>query len=141
MADSDPKALVLASFETANGHDIDALMSFFSDAILIRGPGGQKTEGKDAVRAQFEAHMTAYPDFHTEVLRQFVDGEHVITECRESSVHTGDATLATGETIAPTGKKVVLDVLYVDRVVDGKIVESTAYFDRHAFLQQIGQIQ
>jgi predicted ester cyclase len=141
MTDSDPKALVLASFEAANGQDIDALMSFFSDEILIRGPGGRKTEGKDAVRAQFETHMAAYPDSHTQVLRQFVDGEHVITECRESSVHAGDLTLVTGETVAPTGKRVVLDVLYVDRVVDGEIVESTAYFDRHAFLQQIGQTQ
>ena len=141
MTDSDPKALVLASFEAANGQDIDALMSFFSDVIVIRGPGGRKTAGKAAVRAQFEEHMTAYPDSHTEVLRQFVDGEHVITECRESSTHTGNATLVTGETVAPTRKRIVLDVVYVDRVVDGEIVESTAYFDRHAFLQQIGQIQ
>jgi predicted ester cyclase len=141
MADSDPKALVLASFEAANGHDIDAVMPFFSDAILMRGPGGQKTAGKDAVRALFEAHMTAYPDSHTQVLRQFADGDHVITECRESSTHMGNATLVTGETVAPTRKRVVLDVLYVDHVVDGKIVESTAYFDRHALLQQIGQIQ
>jgi predicted ester cyclase len=141
MTDSDPKALVLASFEAANRQDIDALMSFFSDEILIRGPGGRETKGKDAVHAEFAAHMAAYPDSHTQVLRQFVDGEHVITECRESSVHTGDATLVTGETIAPTGKRVVLDALYVDRVVDGAIVESTAYFDRHAFLQQIGQTE
>jgi ketosteroid isomerase-like protein len=56
-------------------------------------------------------------------------------------LHTGDVTLVTGETVTPTGKRVVLDVLYVDRVVDGEIVESTAYFDRHSFLQQIGQTQ
>jgi ketosteroid isomerase-like protein len=72
--------------------------------------------------------------------RRYVDGDTVITEVRSTATQSGPLTLATGERVEATGRTLRERGVYIDRVVDGKIVEETAYYDRHTVLEQLGQL-
>jgi ketosteroid isomerase-like protein len=140
MAETDPRTVVTAAFEAWDRKDLDGVMARYADNVVIRGPGGTRVEGADAARQMFGTLLGAYDSEHSEVVHQFVDGDFVISELREITVHNGELNLATGEHVSPTGRTVTQEIVFIDHVVDGKIVEETAYFDRHEFLQQIGQL-
>jgi ketosteroid isomerase-like protein len=140
MAKTDPRKVVKEMFAAWDKKDLDGVMARYADTVVIRGPAGMRAEGADAARRMFGTLLGAYDSGHSEVLQQFVDGDYVITEWRDITQHNGELTLATGEHVAPTGRTVTQEIVFIDHVVDGKIVEETAYFDRHEFLQQIGQL-
>ncbi|MFZ0130492.1 MAG: nuclear transport factor 2 family protein [Candidatus Dormiibacterota bacterium] len=140
MAERDPKSVVSAMFAAWDAADLDGVMAYYGDDVVVRGPGGMRTEGAPAAREVFGNLLGAYAGGHSEVLQQFVDGDYVITEYRDVNEHTGPLTLMTGEHIDPTGQTVTQEIVFIHHVVNGKIVEETAYFDRHGFLQQIGQV-
>ena len=140
MVDSDPRAVVTAMLAAWDRKDLEGVMAGYADDVVVRGPGGTRVQGADAAREMFGQLLGAYDGGHSKVLQQFVDGDYVITEWRDVTEHTGALTLATGESIEATGRTVSQEIVFIHHVVNGKIVEETAYFDRHAFLQQIGQL-
>jgi steroid delta-isomerase-like uncharacterized protein len=140
MPNSDPQAVVAASDKAYEARDVDGVMALYADDIVVRAPGGIRAESKEAVRDLVARIFSAYRENQMELLRRFVDGEYVISEWRAVSVHTGELTLATGEHVPPTRKTITQESVIINHVVNGKILEETSYFDRHAFLQQIGQI-
>ncbi len=60
-----------------------------------------------------------YPDGHLTVEQQIAEGEWVVTRVTMRGTHAGGAWLG----MTPTGKKVEMAGVNVDRVVDGLIVE------------------
>lgn len=140
MSDSDPQAVVIAHDKAYQARDVDGVMATYADDIVVRTPGGGHAAGKAAVRDLTERLIAAYGDIKSEVLHRFVDGEYVISELRDVRVHTGELTLASGEQLAPTGKTITQEAVFIHRVVSGKIVKETWYYDRHEFLEQIGQL-
>lgn len=77
---------VLDRFADAwNRHDLDALMSMMTDDCVFEasaGPqvGGQRSEGKGAVRAAFAAVFEAFPDAHWANPRHFIAGNRAVSE-------------------------------------------------------------
>ena len=137
---SEPKAVVNKALALWDAHDLDGFLALLADDAVFRGPAGMDFRGKAALADLARRLFAAYANDRTDLRRQFVDGVFVITEARATSTHTGDLTLATGEHVPPTGRIVSYDYVQVDRVVGEKIVETIMYFDRHAFLEQIGQV-
>ena len=83
-------------------HDIDALMSFMADECVFQlsaGPGidGTRHEGRDQVRAGFQAVLDAFPD------GQWGDASHFVAGDRGVSEWTFTATGKTGEHIEVRG--------------------------------------
>jgi len=73
---------VLAAF---NRHDLDAIMSFFTDDCLLnmpRGPApaGRTAVGKDAVRALLASRFEGIPDVLYSHDRHFVAGDRGASE-------------------------------------------------------------
>lgn len=140
---ADPRAILEQTDRAIATHDVDAFMALVAEDAVFRGPGGpegHELKGHAAIRALMEQMMAAYPNAEFEVVRRFVDGDTVISEVKSTMTHTGSLTLATGEKVEGTNRTVRGQELYIDHVVDGKIVEETAYYDRHALLQQLGQL-
>src|ERR1700737_2706956 len=109
--------------------DLDGFMALVAEDAVFRGPGGpggHEVRGRAAIRAMVANQMAAWPNDNYEIRRQFVDGDVVVTEGVSTSTHKAELTLATEESV------------YIDHVVDGKIVDSVAYYDRHALLTQMG---
>ena len=68
-----------------NRHDLDALMSMMTDDCVFEssaGPdvNGQRSEGKDAVRAAYAAVFAAFPDAQWANPRHFIAGDRGVSE-------------------------------------------------------------
>lgn len=74
-----------AFLESFNRHDLDAIMSFFTDDCVFdfpRGsvPAGTRAEGKEAVRALLATRFAGLPDVHYGDDRHFIAGERGASE-------------------------------------------------------------
>jgi steroid delta-isomerase-like uncharacterized protein len=71
--------------EAWNRHDVDDLMSFMADECtfqLSSGPDvdGARYDGRDAVRASYQAVLDAFPDGHWGDDSHFVAGDRGVSE-------------------------------------------------------------
>ena len=60
----------------------------------------------------------SYPDLKMTVTRQYCDGDYVISEFIMEGTHKGEWL-----GMKPTGKKISITGVDIDKIVDGKIVE------------------
>jgi steroid delta-isomerase-like uncharacterized protein len=68
-----------------NRHDLDALMSLMADDCVFEasaGPevNGQRSEGKEAVRAAYGAVFETFPDAYWGHARHFIAGHRGVSE-------------------------------------------------------------
>lgn len=85
-----------------NRHDLDAIMSFFTDDAVFESPRGsepwgRRFTGKDAVREGLAARFTGIPDVH------YGDGDHFVAGDRGASEWTLTGTTTEGETLEVRG--------------------------------------
>ena len=102
-----------------NRHDLDALMSMMTDDCVFEasaGPqvDGQRSEGKEAVRAAYAAVFEAFPDAHWANPRHFIAGNRGVSEW------TFTGTQKDGKRVEVTGCD-----LFTFR--DGKIAVKNSY--------------
>jgi steroid delta-isomerase-like uncharacterized protein len=103
MADAQVEIPQLEGFLDAfNDHDVDAIMSFFSDDCVLDmprgpGPGGRRLVGKEQVREGIRSRLDGIPDIHYGDERHFACGD------RGASEWTIRGTQATGESIEVRG--------------------------------------
>jgi predicted ester cyclase len=93
----------------------------------IRGPEGAK---------EFAGmYRSAFPDVQMSVEDQVAEGEKVVTRWIASGTHLGEIM-----GIAPSGNRVTVTGTSIERIVDGKIVETWDNYDALGMMQQIGAI-
>ena len=78
--------------EAWNRHDLDALMSMVTEDCVFQasaGPhvDGQRSEGKQAVRAAYAAVFDAFQDAHWANPRHFVSGNRGVSEWTFTGTH------------------------------------------------------
>jgi len=71
--------------EAFNRHDLDAIMSFFTEDCVFQmprgpAPSGRGAVGKDAVRALLATRFEGLPDVHYGDDRHFVAGDRGVSE-------------------------------------------------------------
>jgi steroid delta-isomerase-like uncharacterized protein len=91
--------------------------------------------GREGMRAFVQMYRSAYPDSHLELGEMIAEGDLVAAPWTATGTHQGELM-----GIAPTGKSVTVTGIGIDRVVDGKIVESWANYDALGMLAQLGAI-
>ena len=74
--------------------------------------------GLEGMREHLVAIKKTYPDYTIKILRQFADGDYVISEFLMEGTHEGEWI-----GIKPTHKKLVFTGVDIDKVMNGKIVE------------------
>jgi steroid delta-isomerase-like uncharacterized protein len=103
MASAEAATPSLQAFLDAfNAHDVDAIMSFFTEDCVFdmpRGPApnGRRLTGKQEVRAGIESRFDGIPDV------QYVDDRHWTSGDRGVSEWTIRGTQATGQCIEVRG--------------------------------------
>ena len=81
------------------------------------------------------AWLTAFPDSHTTLEDLIAEGDKVVARCTMRATHRGEFM-----GIPPTGKQVSFTGIEIDRIKDGKFVESWFNEDDLGLLQQLGAI-
>lgn len=99
-------------------HKLEALPDFISADCVVRTGEDMVRVGVDGMREHLIAIRNTYPDYTMKIIRQYVDGDYVISEFIMTGTHKGDFL-----GITPTNKVLSITGVDIDKMIDGKIVE------------------
>lgn len=131
----DNKTLVRNMIDTlGNKWDASKLSNYFSDDFVSHDPLATTTSLAE-FRKLFEGYHASFPNMRMVIDAQVEEGDVVVTRFTASGTDTG------GFMGRPaTGKKVQFGGMQMDRIRDGKIVESWFEGDYLTMLQQLGMV-
>ena len=91
--------------------------------------------GPEGSKMLVTGYRNAFPDIHFTIDEQIAEGDKVVTRWTGHGTHKGELA-----GIPETGKSATVTGIGVDRIVNGKIVESWGIFDQFGMMQQLGVI-
>jgi predicted ester cyclase len=132
------KAVARRVVEELLNHDgnLDVADELFSAEYVGYVAGFEDLHGAEAVKHFAATERQAIPDLKNTVEEQMSEGEKVVTRYRAQGTHSGE-TEAFGP---PTGNRIDIAGMVIDRVVGGKIVQSWIVYDALGMMQQLGSI-
>jgi steroid delta-isomerase-like uncharacterized protein len=128
------EAMFREYFETWNTHDLDTMLSYFTDDCVYENLARQQTyHGKSEIEAWAKAAFKAIPDFKLEIRSLFVSGEWVACEWVMTGTPVGGIPNlpATPGSFSVRGSTIA-------QLKDGKILRNADYWDLATFMGQIG---
>lgn len=112
---------------------LDRLSEFISEECVVRVGTDITPVGIEGMRQHLIAVKKTYPDYSMKIIRQFTDGDYVISEFIMTGTHKGDFL-----GITPTNKVISITGVDIDKLSDGRIVEHggaantfDAFFENH----------
>jgi len=91
--------------------------------------------GREGLKQLISGYRAAFPDMQMTIEEQVAEGDKVVTRWTTRGTHKGELM-----GIAPTGKQATVTGIFIDRVKNGKLVESWANWDTLGMLQQLGAV-
>ena len=129
------KEIVRRSFEEITAGHIGAVDKYFASDLVYHGTGGMEIQGLDGFKEMVGMYLGAFSELKTEIHDQAAEGDKVWTRVNHVGTHTGDL-----QGIAPTGKRISIGAMSVQRLAGGKIVEMWDFTDEMGMMQQLGVI-
>ena len=111
---------------------IDELVA--PDAV-IRTPLPIDATGAEALKQVWAMLLRIYPDIHLTVEDLIAEGDKVVGRTTVTGTHQGEFM-----GVAPTGKSVTYNEIFIFRFADGRVVETWGVVDVYAQMKQIGVI-
>jgi steroid delta-isomerase-like uncharacterized protein len=133
------KAIFKRFHDATNTHD-DELISETIDEIvdpdvLIRTPLPVQATGAQALKEVFARLHRAFPDLHVTVEDLIEEGDKVVGRNSITGTHQGEYM-----GLAPTGKSITYNEIFIFRIADGRIVETWGVVDVFSQMKQLGMI-
>ena len=97
---------------------IDEVSEYVSDICTVRIGEQIIPIGIEGMKQHMIDVRKTYPDLKMTITRQYFDGDYVISEFIMEGTHKGEWL-----GMKPSGKKISITGVDIDKVVDGKIVE------------------
>jgi steroid delta-isomerase-like uncharacterized protein len=125
---------VADAFSSGNVDVIDELMA---EDIVNKDPSlpPEIPPGREGIKILAQGYANAFPDMNYQIEDQIAEGDKVVTVWSASGTHQGELL-----GIPPTGKQTKTSGITVDRIKDGKIVETLTHWDNLGLLQQLGVV-
>jgi predicted ester cyclase len=116
------KALIRRAIDAANDEGLASIDRFYAvDWIGWDSRDGSKTSRED-MKKEMEVILSGFPDARTEIDDLIADGDRVATRLTVTGTHTKDSKTYG----SPTGRRLTFTMMGIDRIANGKIVESWA---------------
>ena len=138
MSTEDNKAVIRRFFMEAFGKGNLAVLDEIIDPNQVSaGPSALPgmPSGPEGNKMLITAYRNAFPDLHFTIDEQIAEGNTVVTRWAAHGTHNGELA-----GVPATGKQATVVGMGVDRIENGKIVESWGLFDQFGMLQQLGVI-
>lgn len=120
--------------EGLNRRDIAVADETFAPDCVIHITGSPDPNlSVDGFKQMVGGLLAAFPDLHFSIEDQIVAGDKVGTRWTAEGTNTGPF----GE-VPPTGRRVHVDGLILDRVENGRVVERWEQWDQMAMMRQLG---
>lgn len=94
------------------------LSQYISEDCVLKVGEKMVPLGLAGMRQHLADVKKTYPDYTMNIIKQYSDGDYVISEFIMQGTHKGEFI-----GIKPTNKKLTITGVDIDKVVDGKIVE------------------
>jgi predicted ester cyclase len=134
VADSSDDAireLVECLYGSMDKQDTSTFDALVSSRVVVE-VGSSAPMGLEEWRAHLQEIYLGFPDGRHEIEELLVAGSHGISRCRFVGTHTGEFQ---GRT--PTGKKVSVSVIHIDRFQGDTVVGHRAQMDMQGLLAQL----
>lgn len=119
--------------EAFNRGNLEAAEEIYAPRFISHDTTTPEEQGTpDDVRQFVKTYRTAFPDGHTSVDGMVAEGDEVAYRWTFRGTHQGDLM-----GIAPTGERVEITGITINRLSGGKIEEQWNAFDELGMLQQI----
>ena len=117
-------------------NQIERMAEFVSPECCVKIGEKQIPADIDGMKEHIKATKQTYPDYRMKILKQFCDGDYVISEFIMEGTHEGEWI-----GIKPTGKRLVFTGVNIDKVADGLIVEHGGAVNTFETLFEAGVIR
>jgi steroid delta-isomerase-like uncharacterized protein len=107
----------------------------FHPDVRIGTPLPIEASGAQALKQVWTTLLRAYPDLHVTVQDLFGEEDRVVARNTVTGTHRGEYL-----GIAPTGRSVTYDEMFIVRFAEGRIVETWGVVDLLSQLRQLGAI-
>ena len=135
MSTEENKALVRRVFEEMNKQNWAGIEELCAPDYVIHGMPPVFSPDLAGYKLMTTPFLTAFPDHHTVIEDLIAEGDKVVSRYTFRGTHQGDFM-----GIPPTGKQVSFTGIEIDRIKDGKFVESWVNEDDLGMMQQLGAI-
>jgi predicted ester cyclase len=136
MSAQENKAIVRRVYEEAiSQNKPEVFDEIMSADIVDHAPFPDQAPGLEGFKGAFATVLSAFPDYHSTVEDQIAEGDKVVTRFSSEGTHQGEFL-----GIAPTGNRVRVTGIDIDRLVEGKIVEHWSEADLLGMMTQLGVI-
>jgi len=119
--------------EAWNAHDVDRILSYFTDDMVFEDLGGARViRGKAKMRTWINETLSAFPDFRTDLKSLFVKGKWAGSEWVASGSLRGKL-----HHLKPTGRSYSVRGASIMELRDGKIKRNVDYYDSAIMIRQL----
>jgi steroid delta-isomerase-like uncharacterized protein len=130
------KAVARRFLEVFGSGELDALDEVVAPDAVDHDPyNPHAQEGLEGAKRTIAMYREAFPDLSFEIEDQIAEGDKVVTRWTGTGTHEG-ALMG----VEPTGTRSSTTGIAIDRIEDGKIVESWGNWDTLGLMQSIGAI-
>jgi len=116
-----------------NNGDLNVVDEFYASNYVDHTPQAGLAPNRDGVKKTYNLYHKAFPDLNTQITDLIAEGDRVCAVVRAHGTNQGDLL-----GMPPTGKNVTLEGCVINRISNGKIVESWEYFDQLGLFRQLG---
>lgn len=125
------RSLIEEAFNKGNLSAVDELIA----DDYVNHAAGTDVRGRDGMKGFITTYRTALPDYHCVIEDQIAEGDKVVTRWTFRGTQDGELM-----GIPPTGKRVSVSGVVIDRLANGRLVETRLQADFLGMLQQLGAI-
>src|SRR5262249_55283413 len=133
MTTKDSKTMVREFVAAADKQDFERAASFVSGDVVVHLAGAPGPLDFPTFFQFGQMWHAAFPDEQTRFEDQIVEGDKVVSRMTSTATHTGEC-----QGMPPTGKRIAVTGIWIDRIADGKIVERWGVVDMLGVMQQLG---
>lgn len=136
MSVEENKALVRRLVEEVwNKGNMAVADELLATDYVFHHPTGQDLHGSEKYKQLVGVVRSAFPDLHFTIDDVVAEGDKVVYRWSLSATHKGEF-----RGIQPTGKKVTIWAICIERIADGKFVEAWERYDTLGLMRQLGVI-
>jgi predicted ester cyclase len=99
-----------------------------------------QTRGRKDFKNLFTLAFNGFPDWYENIEEIIAEGENVWVRVIATGTHTGEWNLF-GTSLLPTGNKVKMEMIFIWRIKNGKMIEGREVDDSLDFLRQLGVVE
>lgn len=121
--------------DVINQGKLDAADEIVEENFVELDPLPGQRQGREGLKEVIGMMRAAFPDIHWVVDETIAAGEKVVTRFTWAGTHNG-----TFLGIPPTGRKVTVKGVVIDRLSGGKMADSRILMDTLGMMQQLGVV-